>query len=101
MPRTEVYQLRLYPGEKEKLSTLAAKGGHQSIATMIRQTFGLDTAEPKAGPIPSKPTDLVAKILTDVQRKDTENTLSDRAKQLQGQGYTTRVAERMAREEMA
>lgn len=115
MPRSDVYQLRLYPGEKERLKALAVKGGHQSIATMIRATFGLDASalrvtrdgvdvtdehEELAATvqvIEDNP-DLISRIASSTAHDEAQ--LTRRINQLCNQGYTRPVAARMAKAEM-
>lgn len=83
MPRTEVYQLRLTPHEKALLAKVAAHQGC-SIAKLIRLRCGLegDSTEAERSYPP----------------RDIESRKADLTQRFKSQGYTTPVAERMARD---
>lgn len=95
MPRTEVYQLRLTSKEKEILA-LKARGRRLSVAAMIRRDYGLDDAA------------VVEAVRAYVDNRGNAATVEPESisaarlvQRLKNQGYTTPVAERMAREQLS
>jgi len=88
MPRTEVYQLRLTKAEKAALAHEAKKRGI-SIARMIRTDYGLLEVRD------------AIEDLADMAVEDPEGVrFAYLTRQLKSQGYTTPVAERMARKQL-
>lgn len=83
MPRTKVYQLRLTPEEKMALAG-KARNRDLSIAQMIRRDYGLAEAGIE---------------VTD-RLEELHGAIQHLTQQLKNQGYTTPVAERMARKQL-
>ena len=116
MPRTEVYQLRLTRAEKDSLAAQAREAG-VSIAVLIRGRLYLSTGQKERLRREKIKKDLTtarrvksSKALTVHISKEEldgaaaaenhELSLDLLTQKLKNQGYTTRVAERMARKQL-
>ncbi len=99
MPRDCVYQLRLTRDEKDRLASMA-RARDLSIAGLIRAELQLDVEVRRVTFSVPVQEESAPEIRTDSQEETAEASLVPLARQLQNQGYTKPVAERMARKKL-